>query len=289
MGLATAVIGWTALLGATSTRCIVGPSSRHGSRARLDATSRTDRPEQLPAVVRAGVQRACPALSPAAGRTGPPASDQGPCVVRPAALHREAPRPGAGCAPSGPAGRGIGGLGADPGGRGVPSCGNWAGGGRRAGGRPERRKPRGSTRSVTSRHWRRADTNWNGRSRAGSFTGSASRTVERRPHVERNRTGHLPLVRLHGSWRGLGPPDARCGPRCTAMPLLPQPEDGPSAGDSPGTTGPDEVPLHLDLLRADLYRLLDELVRAGPEHRQGLVVEFERAWEQFKDATATAA
>lgn len=73
------------------------------------------------------------------------------------------------------------------------------------------------------------------------------------------------------------------------MPLPSRPEDGPSADPSPGTAGRDEVPVHLDLLRADLYRLLDELVRARSEHHQGLVLEFERAWERFKDATAAEA
>ncbi len=68
------------------------------------------------------------------------------------------------------------------------------------------------------------------------------------------------------------------------MPPPLRPEDDSPASASPGATGPDEVPVHLDLLRADLYRLLDELVHAPSEHHQGLVLEVERAWGQFKDA-----
>jgi hypothetical protein len=41
----------------------------------------------------------------------------------------------------------------------------------------------------------------------------------------------------------------------------------------------------LDLLQADLYRMIDEIARAGHgDHRQVLVARFERAWERFKDA-----
>ncbi len=64
------------------------------------------------------------------------------------------------------------------------------------------------------------------------------------------------------------------------------PSQDPPADAFPGPTDADEVPVDLDLLRADLYRLLDELVRARAEYHRRLVVEFERAWEQFKDATA---
>jgi len=69
------------------------------------------------------------------------------------------------------------------------------------------------------------------------------------------------------------------------MALPPGHQDGPLVEDS-GASYPDETPLHLDLLRADLYRLLDELVHAGSDHHTRLVMEFERAWEQFKQATA---
>lgn len=42
----------------------------------------------------------------------------------------------------------------------------------------------------------------------------------------------------------------------------------------------------LDLLRADLYRMLDEIARtsSGDTHH-ALVQQFERAWERFKQAT----
>jgi hypothetical protein len=73
------------------------------------------------------------------------------------------------------------------------------------------------------------------------------------------------------------------------MTLPPRPKDGFLANAARATAGPDETPVYLDLLRADLYRLLDELVRARPEDHRGLVLEFEAAWEQFKDATAREA
>jgi hypothetical protein len=41
----------------------------------------------------------------------------------------------------------------------------------------------------------------------------------------------------------------------------------------------------LDLLRGDLYRLLDELARAGADRHAELVEQFERAWVDFRDAT----
>ncbi len=63
------------------------------------------------------------------------------------------------------------------------------------------------------------------------------------------------------------------------------PPDGHDAS-ADGAIGPDERSVHLDLLRADLYRLIDELARAPLEDRESLVLEFERAWERFKDATA---
>ncbi len=67
------------------------------------------------------------------------------------------------------------------------------------------------------------------------------------------------------------------------MPL--RPTDGSTDDARDGQTGPEEVPVHLDLLRGDLYRLLDELVRARAEVHGRLVLEFERAWERFKSAT----
>ncbi|HVO18511.1 MAG TPA: hypothetical protein VMU15_04600 [Anaeromyxobacter sp.] len=72
------------------------------------------------------------------------------------------------------------------------------------------------------------------------------------------------------------------------MPLPPGIRDG-VPDPPPDATDPDEVPVQLDLLRADLYRLLDELARTGAEHYDGLVSEFERAWEEYKQATARGA
>ena len=69
------------------------------------------------------------------------------------------------------------------------------------------------------------------------------------------------------------------------------PDDGSLAGPgpTPRSPDPDEASLQLDLLRADLYRLLDEVARAGGTEQDGLVLEFERAWEAFKQATARGA
>jgi len=44
--------------------------------------------------------------------------------------------------------------------------------------------------------------------------------------------------------------------------------------------------LNFDLLRAELYRMLDEIARAPPGRHRHLVREFERAWESYKEATA---
>jgi hypothetical protein len=62
-------------------------------------------------------------------------------------------------------------------------------------------------------------------------------------------------------------------PRRTALsgPLQPR-----LAGDS----------LSLDLLRARLYRLLDEIAGVEARRHRDLVREFERAWETYKEATA---
>ena len=70
------------------------------------------------------------------------------------------------------------------------------------------------------------------------------------------------------------------------MPLPLRPNDDCSSDERPGVTGADEVPVHLDLLRADLYRLLDELARAPSKSHRRLAHEFERTWKRFKDATA---
>jgi len=52
----------------------------------------------------------------------------------------------------------------------------------------------------------------------------------------------------------------------------------------PEAESPDEVPVQLDLLRAELYRILDDLARSSPEARPELFVEFEHSWAQFREA-----
>lgn len=44
------------------------------------------------------------------------------------------------------------------------------------------------------------------------------------------------------------------------------------------------VPAAVDLLRADLYRMIDEIAHARPGGHHALLLQFERTWEQFKDA-----
>lgn len=56
------------------------------------------------------------------------------------------------------------------------------------------------------------------------------------------------------------------------VPAPPVPEDGGS--------------VDLDLLQADLYRMLDEIARAGSDRHPALVLQFESAWERFKEGTA---
>jgi len=75
-------------------------------------------------------------------------------------------------------------------------------------------------------------------------------------------------------------------PSGQVIPLLVSRKRGPCSGAGPGVTEPDEVLFHLDLLRGDLYRLLDELARAHPDRQPRLAVEFERSWERFKDTIA---
>ncbi len=66
---------------------------------------------------------------------------------------------------------------------------------------------------------------------------------------------------------------------------MPVPPDDHSTEPS-GCATDREVSLRLDLLRADLYRILDEVVRAPSEQRDALVREFERLWVELKDAAA---
>lgn len=54
----------------------------------------------------------------------------------------------------------------------------------------------------------------------------------------------------------------------------------------PDSTDPDGVPVSLDLARADLYRLLDELARSTAKSHGDIVRAFERAWEAYKEQTA---
>jgi hypothetical protein len=48
--------------------------------------------------------------------------------------------------------------------------------------------------------------------------------------------------------------------------------------------GPEELPLEIDLMRAELYRILDELARSGQVDRRRPLLEFERTWAQLKAA-----
>jgi hypothetical protein len=44
------------------------------------------------------------------------------------------------------------------------------------------------------------------------------------------------------------------------------------------------VPAAVDLLRADLYRMIDQIAHARAGGHHALLLQFERTWEQFKDA-----
>ncbi len=64
------------------------------------------------------------------------------------------------------------------------------------------------------------------------------------------------------------------------------PPRAPGEVHSPELTDPDGVPVSLDLARADLYRLLDELARSTADRHGELVRAFELAWEAYKVETA---
>jgi hypothetical protein len=49
-------------------------------------------------------------------------------------------------------------------------------------------------------------------------------------------------------------------------------------------SGQEELPVELDLLRAELYRILDELARPDRADRRRPLLEFEQAWAQLKAA-----
>jgi hypothetical protein len=55
----------------------------------------------------------------------------------------------------------------------------------------------------------------------------------------------------------------------------------------PRRSGPpaviDGIPAAVDLLRADLYRILDEIAHASDGGHHALLMQFECRWEQFKD------
>jgi len=55
------------------------------------------------------------------------------------------------------------------------------------------------------------------------------------------------------------------------------------AGIVPVALGPDDS-LYLDLLRGEMYRILDDLARSSPGARSRLFDEFERSWAQFREA-----
>ena len=63
-----------------------------------------------------------------------------------------------------------------------------------------------------------------------------------------------------------------------------RPEQKSSADALPGAARPDEVPVQVDLLRADLYQIIDKLARSEPLDRRDLLVEFEQSWALFKAA-----
>ena len=58
----------------------------------------------------------------------------------------------------------------------------------------------------------------------------------------------------------------------------------PASARSVEVAPPD--PASLDLLRADLYRLLDDVARTRGAGRDAAVLEFERTWSRFKEALA---
>jgi hypothetical protein len=57
-----------------------------------------------------------------------------------------------------------------------------------------------------------------------------------------------------------------------------------AAGNEPRAA----LPVSLDLRRADLYRILDEIVRAPANRRAEVIGAFEQAWKDFKEAMAQA-
>ncbi len=72
------------------------------------------------------------------------------------------------------------------------------------------------------------------------------------------------------------------------MPSHPSRHRTRSSRRPPAPPAWNDAEVALDLLRADLYRMLDEIARAQGEAHHALVLQFERAWERFKNATLTA-
>ncbi len=68
-----------------------------------------------------------------------------------------------------------------------------------------------------------------------------------------------------------GPQRHRHRPRAGGNSAPPAPDDGESVA--------------LDILRGDLYRMLDEIARARGESHRTLVLEFESAWQRYKQVT----
>jgi len=60
----------------------------------------------------------------------------------------------------------------------------------------------------------------------------------------------------------------------------------PASGCEAGEEREDEVTLTLDLLRGELYRLLDELARARPESQGALLEELQDTLERFRGELA---
>ncbi len=63
------------------------------------------------------------------------------------------------------------------------------------------------------------------------------------------------------------------------------PHRPPRARGSSALPPEDGSEVALDLLRGDLYRMLDEIARARGKSHRILVLEFESAWERYKQVT----
>jgi hypothetical protein len=52
------------------------------------------------------------------------------------------------------------------------------------------------------------------------------------------------------------------------------------------TSLPETLPVLIDVRRADLYRILDQIARTPPQGRADVILEFELAWKGFKEAVS---